>query len=117
MASAGEPPEAGKPPEDTKSTSEEVRRLPPPVTRPFDVRLHAEPLTKPFDVRRHKEETASGLAWGLLFVFAGVIGAALLYAFVEDKDGAVDLAVTLLPYTGTPLAVALGYYFGISARR
>jgi len=41
--------------------------------------------------------------------------AILIYAW-EDGDKAIELAKTILPFTGTPLALALGYYFGVSAR-
>lgn len=104
MTEEGGPPEAEQPqsqkPERVSGTT---RTLPTPVTRHIDLRLL-------------KETTSAFLARGLLFVFAVVVAAVLLFAFIEDAAGAVDLAVTILPYVGTPLALALGYYFGISAR-
>ena len=104
MMEEGGPPEAEQPQkQEPEPVSGSPRTLPTPVTRPIDL-------------RRLKETTSAYLALGLLVVFAGVIGAVLLFAFIEDAAGAVDLAVTILPYVGTPLALALGYYFGISAR-
>ena len=112
MASAGEPPEADEPPEDTEGRPRRV-----PLAEFLQrYKLAREPRTRPFDIPAHKEITASQLALGLLIVFGVTLVIVLVYAFIEDKDGAVDLARTILPFTGTPLALALGYYFGVSAR-
>ena len=81
-----------------------------------DIRLKTPPaLGATFDPARHKAETARRLAYGLLVIFAASILAAVVMGFVDGLAAGTDLAETILPYTGGPLAVALGFYFGASS--
>ena len=80
-------------------------------------RIHlrtAPALGAVFDPIQHKAETARQLAYGLLVIFAGSVLASVIMAFSKSLTEGVDLATAVLPFTGTPLAVALGFYFGVS---
>ena len=79
------------------------------------IQLETPPaLGRSFDPVRHKAETARKLAYGLLVIFALSMLAAVIMAFSDDIDAGVNLAQTIGPLTGGPLAVAVGYYFGAS---
>ena len=67
-----------------------------------------------FDPVEHETKTARYLAYGLLYVFLASVGVVVSMAFYADISDASELAKIILPVTGGPLAVALGYYFGAS---
>jgi hypothetical protein len=57
------------------------------------------------------EWTASSLAWGVLGTFAATVLSLSIYGMAGNRDDALELLKTVLPAVGTPLGIALGYYF------
>ena len=81
------------------------------------VQLNVDPDITTFDRARLIEITATWLALGILGVFAGSVGTILMFAVFGDSSEALEIGQVVLPFSSTPLAVAIGYYFGVAGRR
>lgn len=103
MSEADKPPVEEPPPREAPARPESIRFV------------YSEPQLRPWDPRRHIEETASFLAKGLLYLFGATLAGLFVFMW-KDSDKSIELGKTILPIMSTPLALALGYYFGVSSR-
>jgi len=127
---SGEEPAASHPPDwpsdapggpGPESASELAEQAPeeiveePPLTVSGDVDRQ-EPKTRP---RRTVDDTRAGLAWALVAIFGGTVGAVILVVALNGHSPAAEvteLLKTLVPAETALLGSAVGFYFGIRTR-
>ncbi len=80
-----------------------------------NVELKTDPAYgQDWNPERYKAETARYLARGLLYIFAVSVIMAVAVGIVYEPQDGIDMAQVILPFTGAPLAVTVGYFFGAS---